>query len=243
MAWPEMSRASSEEYRGYMVDLSEVANRPDFRELADALKRQIEIVESLRLSNRTLTFFRTVPILVAEQACLTAPQENPTQREAACFTNIIPNGRHSTKYGSLWDGVKSQWTNQGPIALAVDAQLGIVAVRPTTLISSSRRLHDPVILHEFLHAYQHNLLPKGAKNPAILAFYEKSERPVSQGRLTTLAVMASVFLYGIDHDMAFPDHTFTRAALKEKQPDYYLVWLFGFDPEVKLGTPLAALAQ
>lgn len=236
----EISRPDQEPYRGYVVDLSEVKNRPDLEKLVSALKHQIDIVEGVGLSDRVLKFFRTVPILVDEEACLHMPEKNETLRAASCFNPNrlgMPSGRQS--FGSVWDSTKAQWTNEDPIALALDTGIGVVAIRPATLSPSSPRLQDPVLLHELLHAYHHNILPMGEDNPAIDAFFKagKSKYP-SKAYLGAnddefFAVTASAFLYGADHDDAFANGKFTRADLKEKQPDYYayLVWLFGLDPQ------------
>lgn len=50
------------------------------------------------------------------------------------------------------------------------------------------------------------------------------------------AVTGSVFLYGEDGPI-------TRSTIKNADSDYYqyLVWLFGFDPEQKQRTPVAAI--
>jgi hypothetical protein len=251
MTSPENTRPSSEEYRGYIVDLSEVANRPDIQQLADGLKLQIGIVEGVGLSDRTLAFFRSVPIMVDEQACLPGTEENPTRRAAACFTTDLPVGRHFTTHGTVWDSNKGEWKNDDLVALASDSGVGLVAVRPGAASSGRLQHRDPLLLHEFLHAYHHNVLPKREKNPAIIAFFEKAkgQYPKDAYLLTNekefFAVTGSVFLYGIDHDSAFPDHKFTRTALKKAQPEYYsyLVWLFGFDPEHSPSSGPVASAQ
>ena len=49
---------NSESYRGYYSDLSAIADRKDFPELADGLRHQIDIVESSGLNSRVL---RTLP--------------------------------------------------------------------------------------------------------------------------------------------------------------------------------------
>src|SRR4051794_38740258 len=57
-------------YRGYMFDLSENSDRKDVDKLTENLKRQIDVVESAGLSPRVMRFFRTVPIIASELACL-----------------------------------------------------------------------------------------------------------------------------------------------------------------------------
>jgi hypothetical protein len=62
-----------EMYRGYRLDLSDVMNRKDIVEIADALKHQVDIVEDVGLSPAVLKFFRAIPIAVDEAVCQDAP--------------------------------------------------------------------------------------------------------------------------------------------------------------------------
>ena len=247
----EISGANSNDYHGFVVDLSEVAKRPDFQQLADGLQRQIDIVESIGLSDRVLTFFRTVPILVDERACMEMREEYAKTHAAGCFNpTTIPSGQHSTKHGSVWDSEKGQYVNEDPFALALDMHVGVITIRPGVASSDRLNRRDPFLLHELLHAYHHNILPEREANPVIKSFFEKAKAKYNSGSylLTNeqefFAVTASVFLYGKDR-VSGMDEEFTRATLKEKQPDYYehLVWLFGFDPERRQSPSPLASAQ
>jgi hypothetical protein len=230
--WTNPNRVT---YRGHFFDLSEIAGRQDFATMADALRHQIDIVESVGLSPRVLKFFHTVPIVVDEMACLGS--EDPKLLAAACYGPSAPERAQRTPRGAtFWDSENLQWANVDPVSLAEDTQLGVVMVRPIMLGASSRQAEEPVILHELLHAYHNKMMPHGVKNPAVLLHYNlaKSNQlyPAEAYLLTNerefFAVTASVFLYGKDGK-----EPFTRANLKLKQPDYfrYLVWLFGFDPD------------
>jgi hypothetical protein len=119
-----------------------------------------------------------------------------------------------------------------------------VLVRPMTLDASS--LQKPIVLHELLHAFHNKMMPKGFNNTALLHHYNFAKGgnlyPDDAYLMTNerefFAVTASVFLYGKDDK-----EPFTRAKLKEKQPDYfnYLVWLFGFNPDhAPSTTPVAS---
>jgi hypothetical protein len=222
-------------YRGYAFDLSEIAARQDFAVMTDALRHQLDIVETVGLSPRVLKFFHTVPILVDEMACLGS--EHPKLQAAACYGPRAPERAQRTSRGATaWDSENFRWTNPDPVSLAEDTHIGVVMVRPIMLGASSRQAQEPVILHELLHAYHNKMMPQGVKNPAVLLHYNlaKSDQlyPAEAYLLTNerefFAVTASVFLYGKDGK-----EPFTRANLKQKQPDYfkYLVWLFGFDPD------------
>jgi hypothetical protein len=141
----------------------------------------------------------------------------------------------------VWDSQKAQWTNPDAVALAEDTGSGVVMIRPSMM----RAAQDPVMLHEFLHAYHGRLLPSGFRNEGVLGHYNnaKSKQLYSSDTyaLTNerefFAVTASIFLYGKDS----AHEPFTRANLQEKQPDYYkyLVGLFGADPD-RAGTPVAS---
>jgi hypothetical protein len=216
-----------ESYRGYFSDLSKIAGRQDFRVMADALEHQLDLVESVGLSPRVLKFFHTVPIVVDEAACLDLP---PNVLALACFGPAAPeHPQRRSRAFTVWDSEKSQWTNPDAVDLAEDTNRGVVMVRPLPLDA-----HQPIMLHELLHAYHHNMMPQGVKNPEVLLHYDlaKSKQlyPADAYLMTNqkefFAITASVFLYS-------KDGQFTRSNLKQKQPDYfrYLVWLFGFDPD------------
>ena len=98
---------NEETYRGYILHLSQIAGRKDFAEIADALRRQLDLVEDAPLSPRVLTFFHTVPIVADELACL--EKELPL---VACFGPELPErSRHEPHDFTVWDSTKSQWTN------------------------------------------------------------------------------------------------------------------------------------
>ena len=111
----------------------------------------------------------------------------------------------------------------------------------------TRYAEDPIVLHEFLHAFHAKLMPNGFENMGIKGFYgyakAKNLLPKETYALKNdrefFAVTASIFLAGKEsiHDPK------TRASLKEKMPDYYkyLVELFGFDPDPPAAaTPVAS---
>src|SRR3984957_13030349 len=89
------TNSKHETYRGYFSDLSAIADRKDASELVDGLRRQIDIVESAGLSSRVLQFFRTMPIVIDDFACLggmtasTSSEPKPIT-EAACYSMRVP---------------------------------------------------------------------------------------------------------------------------------------------------------
>jgi hypothetical protein len=232
--------SSRETYRGYVFDLSETAGHQNAAEMAGALRHQLDIVESVGLSQRVLTFFRTVPIVADEMACLNAKE--PKARALACYG--LPAGlRPAADEFTVWDSDKGQYANVSAVDLAHDTGRGVVMIRPLP-IDPLR----PVMLHEMLHAYHYEMLPNGFKNKAIAAHYQDAKSgqlyPADAYLMTNepefFAVTASVFLYGKDSQ-----EPFTRANIKQKQPEYYryLVWLFGFDPDRPPGAKPVASAD
>jgi hypothetical protein len=227
--------SSYQTYRGYVYDLSENAGRQDSVAMTDGLQRQLDIVENVGLSPLVLAFFHKVPIVANEMSCL------EKQAAAACYGASAPQRAQGSRGFTVWDSQKAQWTNPDAVALAEDTGSGIVMIRPSMM----RYAQDPVMLHEFLHAYHARLLPSGFRNEGVLGHYNfaKSKQlyPADTYALTNerefFAVTASIFLYGKDSS----HEPFTRAGLKEKQPDYYkyLVGLFGVDPD-RVGTPVAS---
>jgi hypothetical protein len=224
-----------EHYRGYTFDLSENADRNDVAATAENLRQQLDVVESVGLSPRVLRFFHSVPVVASEMACL------DEGAAAACYSTSVPEresraGRDVTS----WDSDKLQWINSDPVDLAVDSGIGVIMLRPNMM----RYAEDPVMLHEFLHAYHARLLPNGFDNKGIKDFYGKAkdvfgkDTYVAKNNREFFAVTASIFLAGKDavHE---PN---TRAKLKEKMPEYYkyLVGLFGFDPDAPTTKPLAS---
>ncbi len=234
-------------YRGYFSDLTEIAGQQNFAVIADALRHQIDIVESVGLSPRVLKFFHMIPIVVDELACLSSrsPKDHPDARNVACYGEAVPehSQRTSHRVSTFWDYEKLQWANPDPVDLAVDTGRGVVLVRPLRIDAQT-----PLILQELLHAYHNKIMPQGFENPAVLFHYNlaKSNQlyPADAHLLTNqkefFAVTASLFLYGKDNQ-----EPFTRSNLKQKQPDYfnYLVWLFGFDPDGAPSTSPVASAD
>jgi len=230
-------------YHGYTLELSAVQDRQDIAALTDTLRRQLDLVESVGLSTRVLKFFRTLPVVVDEAACV--PSEDAKLRPSACYGPFAPLRSQQIRGATFWDNDKGQWVNPDTIGLAEDTRLGVVMVRPSALQPSSPEKERPVLLHEFLHAYHAKMLPEGFSNAVIVSQYKvgkgiyPSEAYLAANEKEFFAVTASVFLYGKE-----TIEPFTRAKIREKQPEYYnyLVWMFGFDPEHKEGVaPLASV--
>jgi len=223
---------SLEKYRGYSFDLSENAGRKDSDSSADMLRRQLDTVDSVGLSPRVIQFFHRVLVVASEMGCLdeiAAP---------ACYGRSMPDGR-ALRGITTWDQEAQQWTNPDPVSLAAET-VGVIWVRPNML----RYENDPVMLHEFLHAYHSKLMPNGFENKAILEFYSQAkisnliskDAYAMKNHKEFFAVTASMFLSGKDP----ANEPFTRWKLKEQMPDYfkYLVGLFGFDPDAPM--PIAS---
>jgi hypothetical protein len=229
--------AGFERYRGYSFDLSESSGRQDFAAMGDMLRRQLDVVESAGFSPRVLQFFHSVPIVASEMACL------DEGAAAACYGFSVPERDRNVLRGvTTWDNETHQWTNPDPVELAADSGIGVIMLRP----NMARYEKDPVILHEFLHAYHAKLMPRGFDNKGIKDFYAGAQGKnlfakdayVLKNHREFFAVTASIFLSGKDavHE---PN---TRVKLKEQMPDYYkyLVGVFGFDPDAPAGTPIAS---
>jgi hypothetical protein len=230
---------SDKNYRGYYLDTSKFAERQDFVAISEALRHQIDIVENVGLSPRVLDFLHSVPIVADELSCLEKEFSAPACYGPAATEHSKPASRELT----FWDSKKSQWANTDPVYLASDAKGGIVMVRPILKFDQQ----NPVILHEFLHAFHNRLMPQGFQNPGILVHYNLAKNkklyPGDAYLMTDqkefFAVTASVFLYGKDDE-----EPFTRERLKEMQPDFYkyLVGLFEFDPDRAAATvPVASV--
>jgi hypothetical protein len=227
-----------ESYKGYIFDLSENSDRKDNAEIADLLKKQLDVVESVGLSPKVLQFFHTVPIVASELAC------TDLGPPIACYTSVPPETSTArTRSFTVWDSKTMSWSNPNFVDLAADAGTGVIKLRPNML----KYAEDPVILHELLHAYHNKLMGGGFENLGIKAMYaqavSKNVMPKEEYAMTNpqefFAVTASVFLAG-KGTLSEPH---TRAQLKEKLPKYYkfLVELFGFDPEPS-STPVAESA-
>jgi hypothetical protein len=240
---------NSEIYRGYYSDLSSIADRQDFSKLAAGLRHQIDIVENSGLSPRVLQFFRTMPVVIDDFACVgdmiaSASGDSKPMEASACYSRRVPEimqDKHLS--ASVWDSEKGWSTNFDPLTRAEVTHTGVVMYRPSTLADRDRE--RPVLLHELLHAYHDHILSGGFANPAALSWFkqatDKHFYPADQYLMTNekefFAVTASVFLFGRDGPI-------DRAKIKEVQPDYYkyLVWLFGFDPDRSPSTSPVASA-
>jgi len=241
------TEADFEKYRGYMFDLSDFADRRDAAAIAENLRKQLDLVENAGLSPRVVNFFRTVPIVASEMDCL------DLGAGAACYGPIAPTRRDRAARGvTTWDHARQQWSNPDILELAADSGRGVIMLRPNLM----QYADDPVLLHEFMHAYHARLLPQGYDNRGVIGFYSEAKSKdlfgknvyAASNHKEFFAVTASIFLAGKDvtHE---PN---TRASLKEKMPDYYkyLVGLFGFDPDPSLpaapapaaATPVASAA-
>src|ERR1700754_2334981 len=141
--------AGFEHYRGYAFDLSENSDRKDVTAISDNVRHQLDVVENAGLSPKVLRFFRSVPIVANEMACL---EEGAA---AACYGSAVPRRGRGTRELTVLGPGKQQWTNPDPVDLAVDSGLGVIMLRPNVL----RYAQDPVILHEFLHVYHAKLMP------------------------------------------------------------------------------------
>ncbi len=175
-----------------------------------------------------LNFFRSVPIVAEELACLA----NEVSAVACYEPSGIPTfGAYVVRANRVWDSEKSQWANSNRAYLASDS--GVMMVRPL-LVSDEQ---NPVMLHELLHAFHAQIMPQGFQNEGILFHYNLAkskhlypeDKYLMKNEREFFAVTASIFLYGKDT----AHEPFTRSNLKEKQPDYYryLVGLFEFDPD------------
>lgn len=230
---------NEQSYRGYHFDLSKFVGRPDFAKLSDTMRGQVDLVESVGLGQRVLDFFRTVPIKGDELACLES--EVPT---VACYGAPIGTQLEPTENLSVWDSKTSRWTISNPLhPLAPAVSEHVVYVHPSIKFEPK----EPVVLHEMLHAFHDQALPDGNDNKGVLFYYSNAKSKqlyaadayLMRNQKEFFAVTASIFLYGNDH----VNEPFTRATLKEKQPDYYryLVSLFERDPDrAPDATPVAS---
>lgn len=225
-----------ENYHGFVFDLSENAERKDVAAISAVLRRQLDVIESVGLSPKVLQFLRTVPIVASEMACL------DEGAAAACYGLSVPDrGRHGRAL-TTWDQDKARWSNPDIVDLAVDSGRGVVLFRPAMM----KNAEDPVMLHEFLHVYHAKLMPQGYENRGIKDFYGQAKAKgfyekdayLMKNQKEYFAVTASIFLSGKDA----AHEPYTRAKLKEKQPEYfkYLVGVFGFDPDEAAKTPVAS---
>jgi hypothetical protein len=229
------TEADFQRYRGFMYDLSEYAGRKDAAAIEDNLRHQLDMVANAGFSPRVLEFFHSIPIMASEADCL------EIGAGLACYGPIAPARRnHKTLGLTMWDHDKQQWTNPDVVDLAADSGRGVIMVRPNMM----QHTDDPILLHEFLHAFNGHMMSLGFDNLGIRGYYSEaqSKKVFGDKKSYTLfnpqeffAVTASIFLAGKEsiHEPK------TRAALKEKMPDYYkyLVGVFGFDPDPSLPNP------
>lgn len=224
-------------YNGYIYDLSENADRKDSDALLANLKHQLDIVDKAGFSPHVMKYFHTVPIIASETDCL------EIGAGWACYGLMMPHrARHGSFNITTWDHEQRKWVNPDPVELAVDAGPGVIVVRP--FMSSYN--DEPVLLHEFLHVFHGRLMSQGYDNLGVKAYYAeaKSKNLFPKKSYTIFshqeffAVTGSIFLAGKDS----VHEPFTRAALKEKMPEYYkyLVGVFGFDPDKPNEPPVAS---
>jgi hypothetical protein len=164
---PHTVSPTEETYRGYVSHLSAIAGRKDFNEIVSALQHQLDIVESVGLSPRVLNFFRSVPIVAEELACLANEVS-----AAACYerSGIPMFGAYVVRANGVWDSAKSQWINSNQAYSGSDS--GVVLVRPS-LVSNNQ---NPVMLHELLHAFHAQIMPQGFQNEGILFHYNLAKK-------------------------------------------------------------------
>jgi hypothetical protein len=241
-----VTEADFQKYRGFMYDLSDYAGRDDLDKIEENLKHQFDIVQNAGFSSKVLSFLHSIPVVASDTDCL------EQGAALACYGTIAPNRTGRASYGvTVWNSEKHQWTNPDIIDQAADSGLGVIKLRS----SMTKYTDDPVLLHEFLHAFHNRLMPNSFDNLGVKGAYaEARSKDVFDKKSYTLmnqqeffAVTASIFLAGKE-SMHEPK---TRAVLKEKLPDYYkyLVGLFGFDPDPTLpdapaapATPVASAA-
>ncbi len=241
------TEADFQKYHGFMYDLSEFDGRKDVDKIEENLKHQFDIVENAGFSSKVLNFFHSIPIVASDTDCL------ELGAALACYGTVAPNRADRASFGvTVWDSEVHQWTNADIIDQAADSGLGVIMLRS----SMTKYTDDPVLLHEFLHAFHKHMMPNGYDNLGLRGAYgEAKSKGVFGKKSYTLfnqqeffAITASIFLAGKEsiHEPK------TREALKEKLPDYYkyLVGLFGFDPDPSLpdkpaeppATPVASAA-
>jgi len=252
------SNPSVDGYRGYVLDLTQIAGQQNLGAIAKALHHQIDIVEGVGLSERVLRTFRKVPMVADDLACLESTRENDASKKDnwACY-GFFPSNTFQGKslvLSHLYDDdanareaeIKSAMRQEAKdLAYGDELGRGIIMFRPNpVMFKVSAEL--PILLHELLHFYHGRILPEGSQYAAIMVYYATAKNGklypekeyVLSNQMEFFAVTASIFLYGSDYEHA----PHTRAQLKDAQPDYYrfLVWLFGFDPANKSGAPVAS---
>ena len=160
------TEADLQKYRGFMYDLSDYAGRKDLGVIEENLKHQLDMVENAGFSPKVINFFHSVPIVATETDCLEAGAS------IACYGPIAPKRDRRPSLGvTLWDHDKQQWSNPDIIDLAADSGVGVIMLRPTM----TQYTDDPILLHEFLHAYHKRLMPNGYDNLGIKGYYAQAK--------------------------------------------------------------------
>ena len=243
----QQTNPKRETYRGYYFDLATISVRADFDAKVNGLRQQVDMIENVGLSHRVLEFFRTVPILVDEFACIEGLRLNPDSKTdkkptlasgcySSSFSSSFPaQSRGKLREVSVWEN--RRWNNTDPIVQAIDNRIGVAIIRTRTLDSGR-----PVLLHEMLHAYHFNIVPQRFGNDAIKYYYEAAKGdkyPADAYFLTNemefFAVTATVFLTGKADGGITPSQIENMSGYSN-----YLRWLFEVDPP-KRGTPVASV--
>src|SRR5262249_38705765 len=149
-----MTEADFQKYRGFMYDLSGYAGRKDAARLEDNLKRQLDMVDNAGFSPKVLNFFHTIPIVATEMDCL------DEGASLACYSRLAPARGRPSLGVTVWDHDRQQWSNPDLVEQAADSGLGVIMLRP----NMTQYTEDPILLHEFLHAYHNRLMPNGFDN-------------------------------------------------------------------------------
>lgn len=85
----------------------------------------------------------------------------------------------------------------------------------------------PVLLHELMHGYQHQILPDGAKNSELVEFFARAGQTAAYSAKSHMmsnigeffACTTTAYLYG-----ATAQEPFTREKIRQSQPNYF-AWL------------------
>ena len=156
------TEADFEKYRGFMFDLSEYDGRRDGEQIKENVKHQLDMVANAGFSPKVLEFFHSIPIVASENDCL------ELGAGLACYGPVAPTRRRHVSLGlTVWDHDKQQWTNPDIVDLAADSGRGVIMLRPNMM----QHTDDPILLHEFLHAFHGRLMSLGFDNLGIKAFY------------------------------------------------------------------------
>jgi hypothetical protein len=251
---PQTARAADHEiYRGFYINTTEIAGTKALDDLEPILHHQLDIVASAGLSARTMTFLRNIPIVMNQWACM---ENTPVAADAgppikyACYGQTA--SRHAWEHKpvlAVWNSQTMKWEGVGPdheeysgeTGTLMSARTGLDPVRTAEaygfgVVEISHNVgmwpDEPILLHEMLHAFHHNVLPGGYDNETVKHYYSQAKTAGYQPGLYHLtnqmeffAVTGSVFLYGRGNDI-------TREELCGRQKDYcmWLAVLFGVTP-------------